>query len=282
MTDYPVNAARYLELYKDIMRFGELRRPRGQLCRDLMNGMVVLDLDDSPCTSFNGRKFNLDYAKAELVWYLQADPYADWIQNHATAWKKLQQPDGIYYSNYGQYLFPKDMGGQDGSSQFMYVVDCLKQDKDSRRACMVLLQPYHLFHDNIDTVCTYAMQFAIYDNMLHMTVMMRSNDAIWGLSNDAFCFWNIYQMVYALLQEHYPDLQRGYYTHMANSLHIYERHFNMVETIVAEDLAGFTYIEVPFPTASEVRQILDLPGHHDDGKFIHWLAPQTIIQTGQG
>jgi thymidylate synthase len=240
---------------------------------DLMNGHIVLETRDNPCTSFLARKFNLTYAKKELLWYIEGNPYSDWIEQYATAWKKLKQPDGTFYSNYGQYLFTEDFGGDENSvTQFQYVIDTLRQDRDSRRACMVLLQPYHLFHTNVDTVCTYAIQFAIYNDTLHMTVMMRSNDAIWGLSNDAFCFWCIYQMMYALLQEVYPELERGTYTHMANSLHIYKRHYEMVQTILDQDLAGFRAIDVPFVTAGGVRQLLKMDGPKNADSFVKWLA----------
>lgn len=267
-----INAVRFLSTYRDIMRYGVIRTPRGQLCKDLMNGVINLDLTDSPCTSFNARKFNLQYAKKELLWYIEANPYADWIQDYATAWKKLKQHrSGLYFSNYGQYLFDKHIGGEERKSQFQYVFETLIRDPDSRRATMVLLQPHHLFHDNVDTVCTYAIQFAIYDNKLNMTVMMRSNDAIWGLSNDAFCFWCIYQMMYALVSEVITNLQRGVYTHIANSLHIYERHFEMVNKIIYEDLKGYTAIFVPFVTANEVRTLLKMDGSHGDGEFTTWL-----------
>ena len=269
------NAVLFLETYKDIMDFGVLRSPRGEQCRDLMNGTVVLSTIDGPCTNFNARKFNLTYAKKELLWYIYADPYADWIEQYAIAWKKLKQPrSGLFFSNYGQYLFNKHIGGEEGKSQFEYVVETLIRDPDSRRATMVLLQPHHLFHQNIDTVCTYAMQFAIYHGELHMTVMMRSNDAVWGFSNDVFCFWNIYQMVYAMVQAVYPALRRGTYTHIANSLHIYERHFPMVNKIIEENMGGFNYIPVPYITADEVRLLLKMEGPRNVGEFVRWLTDE--------
>jgi thymidylate synthase len=266
-----LNAAAYLETYRDIMRFGTLRKPRGEWCRDLMNGHLVLQTSETPCTSFDARKFNLHYAKKELLWYIEADPYADWIEKYATAWKKLKQPEGMYYSNYGQYLFSRLLSEKNQKTQFEFVIETLIKDQDSRRAAMVLLQPWHLFHENTDVVCTYAIHFAIYDSELHMTVMMRSNDAIWGLSNDAFCFWNIYQMVYSLLHEHYPLLRRGQYAHMANSLHIYERHFEMANQMVRENMLGYHPIDVPFVTANETRALLQLEGPKHDGKFSDWL-----------
>lgn len=268
-----INPARIITAYEEIMKYGVIRSPRGMECRDLHNGRVTLDTNASPLTSFNARKLNLQYAKMELQWYLEADPYADWIMNFATMWQKLKQPDGRFYSNYGQYLFkPAVDANYNVYSQFQFVVNELKRDKNSRRAAMVLLQPYHLFHDNSDVVCTYAMHFAIYEDQLHMTVHMRSNDMVYGFTNDAFCFWCIYQMVYSLLQEHYLDLQRGLYYHTANSLHIYQKHYEMVQTIISENLNGYKHIEVPFVTARGTRYLLSLrDGDAEVDDFCIWL-----------
>lgn len=264
------NMDSWLDVLSRIRYEGTMREPRGQICRELYNGKVIFDTRTSPLCSFNARKLNLTYAKKELIWYMQGDPRADWICDYATMWQKLKQDNGFFYSNYGQYLFNFKQS-RDHKTQFEFVVDELARDQDSRRAVMVLLQPYHLFHDNVDVVCTYAMHFCIWNKHLLMTVLMRSNDAIYGLTNDSFCFWSIYQMVFAMLQEKYPELRRGHYTHMANSLHIYLRHFEMVDQIVKDGFAGFTDIPVPHITAKEVRYALRLPGESDKGEFLEWL-----------
>src|SRR5690606_30286682 len=125
-----------------------------------------------------------------------------------------------------------------------YVVQTLDDDPNSRRASMVLLKREHLFDTNSDVVCTYAINFCIEDDRLHMTVMMRSNDVIFGFTNDAFCFSQLYDFVYALLKERLFRLKYGTYTHMTNSMHVYERHFLMIESICASGPHGF--IPVPY------------------------------------
>lgn len=261
------NAFEILDLYNRVKVAPE-RAPRGQKVRDLWNGSATLDLAASPCTSFEARKFNLNYAKKELLWYLQADKQADWIEQHATMWKKLKQEDGSYHSNYGQYIFGDCAAG---TTQFDYVVQSLKNDRDTRRASMVLLHPNHLYHDNTDMVCTHGIDFTIMDNKLHMSVYMRSNDVIFGFTNDVFCFWWIAQLVYYNLLETYPDLELGKYYHHAHSMHVYDRHYDMIEQITSEGYHKYVDIMMPELTMEEAHNIVLTKGR-SRGPVMTWLT----------
>jgi thymidylate synthase len=64
-----------------------------------------------------------------------------------------------------------------------------------------------------------------------MGVHMRSNDLVFGLGNDAPCFHWFHQLAFWLLKPKYPDLQLGRYVHHTDSLHIYERHWEMAQEI---------------------------------------------------
>jgi thymidylate synthase len=246
------NVATMLAVYEAVWEAPE-EEIRGMRCRNLRNAALVLDGAFCPLTSFRARNLNLAYAKKEWLWYLGGDRFDDSIERYATMWKKLKQPDGSYYSNYGQYLFEPD---SIGLTQFDYVVNALRRDEHSRRASMVLLKREHLFESNSDVVCTYAINFAIQNGELHMTVMMRSNDVIFGFTNDAFCFWNLFMFVWRMTKAWYPDLEIGEYTHFANSLHLYERHYEMAEQLVEEGEAGHEIVAVPIPTLDEVSKLI--------------------------
>ena len=257
------NLSTFLEAYSAVMSSPE-SSPRGQLVRDLRGAVLVFDLNDHLLTTFRPRNLNLNYCKREWLWYLGADPYDNSIAQHASMWAKLQQPDGRYFSNYGHYVF----GGR--SSQFAYAVHQLRVDPDSRRACIVLLDRDHLFFENVDTVCTYAINFAIVQGQFNMTVHMRSNDVVFGLTNDAFCFSQIAEFAYRKLLPTYPHLVRGTYTHIADSLHVYERHFKMLEAIESDP--QIYELQVPRPTLSEVRSLINSRGRFGEGKYCDWLT----------
>jgi len=55
-----------------------------------------------------------------------------------------------------------------------------------------------------------------------MTVLMRSNDLVYGFCNDQYCFSKLLELVSSL-----TGYKVGKYTHFATDMHIYERHFNL-------------------------------------------------------
>lgn len=243
---------------------------RGEACRNIRNMAVVLDGRTPILSSFRARKLNLNYAKQEWLWYLGADPADDSICQHATLWQKLKQPDGTFFSNYGQYIFGQQL--PDNATQFAYVIKCLKADPNTRRASMVLLKPEHLFMENTDVVCTYAINFSIGpSNTLDMTVMMRSNDVVYGFTNDAFCFSQLMEFVYQIMSRHVPGLTRGNYTHITNSMHVYQRHYGMLREIGAHPNGHYYDIVVPRPTPEEVIEIINSNGKSGSGAYYEWL-----------
>lgn len=228
----------FLRIYRDLHNYGTEVRPRGEKIVEIENYQATFQPFER-FSSFGARGFNVGYCIREFLWYLRGDRYDDSIAEYATMWKKLKDVDGGYNSNYGQYMFGDE-------NQVQWVVEELMRDKDSRRAAMVLLQNNHLRANNVDVVCTYGLSFRIRENCLNMSVSMRSNDAIFGLTNDAFCFSMIHEYVWqALRAAGYSDLLMGTYTHKVDSLHVYERHYEMLDQLVEEGMNGFTHMSMP-------------------------------------
>lgn len=259
-------------LMYDFVRHGVESEARGQKTRNVRNLAIVLDASQPVITSFNARKLNLGYCKKEWLWYLGANKFDDSIEQHATMWKKLKQADGSYHSNYGQYMFAENMA----DSQFWYCMRQLITDPGSRRASMVLLNQGHLYQDNTDTVCTYAINFTIEGGRLHMSVMMRSNDVIFGFTNDSFCFHQLYLFAYAILSANHLGLLHGTYTHFTNSMHVYERHFEMIEQLANIGMAGHYQVDVPKVSAPEAIQLIRNRGQSIGvaalGPYTKWLT----------
>jgi thymidylate synthase len=174
--------------------------------------------------------------------------------------------NGEIPSNYGQYIF-------DSINQFEYVVNTLKNDKDSRRASIGIMNHFHTLSGDYDLPCTYAINFRIRNDELNMTVHMRSQDAILGLGNDAPTFSFIHEMVYNSLLDTYPDLHYGNYDHFVDSLHIYEKHFPMLIEIVRG--RKFTPITIPWINGKDEVDFLiksDFSVIPPEFKFTQWLC----------
>jgi thymidylate synthase len=99
---------------------------------------------------------------------------------------------------------------------------------------------------------------------------MRSNDGIFGLTNDIPTFSFYHEMLYVYLRDtKYPDLELGEYTHLADSFHIYERHYKMLKNIIQN--AYEHKVECPkIESAIEVDKLLNCE-LDESYEFSKWL-----------
>lgn len=261
-----LSAEFFHDIYIRLWSCGKQCSPRGMKVVEVENFMYNLP-PYVRFTNFSSRNMNLSYLKREFLWYLRGDQFDLSICDHAQIWKNIVTPQGLINSNYGHYIF--NLGG------FDWVVEELSQDKDSRRASITILNRSHLVPGNKDVPCTYSLNFRIRDNELNMTVHMRSQDAIFGMTNDAACFSLIHEMMYVTMRETYPELQYGIYTHVVDSFHVYERHFGMMEKLAKGD----DYVSVNCPKISSKAEVdflksgkAGLEPAPAEFAFTHWLT----------
>jgi len=190
------------------------------------------------------RSSPLKYIAAELLWYFSRTNDPTYIENYASMWKHLHNEDGTVNSAYGYLLFSER--NEYGFTQYNWVIESLKKDKDSRQAFMHFNKPHHQFLENKDQVCTLQALFHIRENKLHMTLTMRSNDVIYGFMTDWAFFSVLHYHTFLELKEIYPELEMGSYTHISHSMHLYERHYELVEKMVEGD-----FIPESLPLLSE-------------------------------
>lgn len=182
-------------------------------------------------------KPNEDYIERELEWYLSGSLNVNDIPGGAPRiWKQVATPDGEINSNYGFLFFSEENG-----LQLDNVVKHLLADPLTRRATAVYTRP--TIHQDwnrdgmSDFICTNAVQYLIRDGRLDVIVQMRSNDVVFGYRNDYA--WHKYcqQVVLDDLNYHrdriwdgdVDEIRPGRIIWHAASLHIYERHFHLLD-----------------------------------------------------
>jgi len=84
---------------------------------------------------------------------------------------------------------------------------------------------------------------------LNMLVFMRSNDAIFGAGYDLNIFFHIQAIMASKL-----GIEVGKYTHIADSFHIYEQHFELAQQLI-DNPAPTLYSEVPITNLIPSDQI---------------------------
>lgn len=241
--------------------FGYPSSPRGQETKELLNYNFTLNNPRNRLITFTDRGTNIKYLLGEFFWYLSGDPSPDGIVPYSKFWDRLRNQDGEVNSNYGTRLFgvhdsmnvpdqyavdtngtiSVDTDESDNSEPVRYVnqwqntIELLTRDPDTRQAIQNIHMPFDRYDGNKDVPCTLTLHWFIRKNKLDLIVSMRSNDIILGFTNDVFQFTMLQEMMLVNLQAVYPELELGTYMHNANSLHIYEKHFTMMDEIIADE-----------------------------------------------
>ena len=188
----------------------------GQVAAEVINAITVLENPTKNIMTNQVRKLSMRYAIGEMLWYLSGNPELKAIQNYTKAWDRMSDNGKTVNSNYGFLI--KDAYGFD---QYEYCKNVLRKDINSRQAIIHIKMPRDTIENPTkDLNCTVCLQFIVRDGKLYCTTYMRSNDLWLGFPYDVFQFTCIQIRMAMEL-----GLDIGSYTHIAGSLHIYERDF---------------------------------------------------------
>ena len=172
---------------------------------------------------------NDDYVQRELEWYKSMSLYVGDIAGETPKiWREHSSKNGEINSNYGYLIF-----SDENHNQYNEVLAKLLQDPDTRQAVMIYTRP--TMHDDwnkdgmSDFVCTNTVSYFLRNGFLETVVQMRSNDVVFGYRNDYA--WQKY------VQKQLVNDLNGFGVHCApgrmfwnaSSLHIYERHYRLLD-----------------------------------------------------
>lgn len=180
-----------------------------------------------------------DYICREIAWYDSASrSVSDMPAPVPPIWKMIADENGEVNSNYGRLVYHEDNGGQ-----FQQVARTLRNSPMSRQAVMIYTRPDIHATAGGDFICTNVVQYLIREDRLNAVVQMRSNDAVFGYRNDYA--WQRVVMVRLLRElkatadatfpanaEILSKLKMGTITWQVGSLHIYPRHYALLEAAV--------------------------------------------------
>lgn len=213
------------------MRVNDIRR---HFINDLQNQNFVQDKSGVKLLEMAGSYFladepaifgipNQDYIERELVWYKsQSRSVNDFPGGAPTIWRQVSNDAGLINSNYGWCIYSAE-----NSNQYDFVKNELTNHPLSRRAIMIYTRPsiWNEYNQDgmSDFICTNTVQYLIRNSQLDVYVNMRSNDAVFGYKNDYAWQKHVQHNLAADL-----NIKPGNIWWFATSLHVYERHFNLI------------------------------------------------------
>lgn len=186
----------------------------GAVVGEFLNAVTIIEDPTRNIITSTDRKMPMRYAVGELLWYLSGSNRLSDITKFSKVWERMSDDGETVNSAYGHRILY-----QFGFNQLEYVVNALIANPNSRQAVIHIKDPQdYTEHPTKDVPCTVCLQFFIRDGKLHMTTYMRSNDVWTGFPYDVFSFTCIQILVAFCLH-----IDIGTYTHIAGSLHMYQR-----------------------------------------------------------
>lgn len=188
--------------------------------KELLNsGFTLLDITDNIATARTG--YSLPYMLGELAWFFTGRDDVESTSKFSSFLKCISDDGVTTRSAYDAIVFNRY-----GFDQVAQVIDTLKRDPYSRRAVINFNVPSTDRFETKDEICTIALVFELREGKLDCTGIMRSNDVWLGTPYDVVFFTE--------LQKHIANelgVVYGKYTHIAVSLHAYEKDIDRVRDV---------------------------------------------------
>lgn len=251
-----------------ICRLLNEKEPNENGTKELLHAVFVAD------KNYIVRKPKEPYQTNELEWFISQSRNVQDLKSFAgfipKIWKEIADENSIINSNYGWCCLSEENG-----SQFEHAMKHLEKDKNSRRAIMIYNRPsmhsdwsnnrtvrsneikYSVvgddwkdcndtFYKSIkgDFMCCQNNHFIIRENRLIMTVHMRSLDAVYGYNADYIWFDWIFNKAVQYLKKTYENLERGEMVIYADSVHVYEKHYEDLKKEATFGAKEKSYFEV--------------------------------------
>lgn len=228
----------YVDLVQHVLRHGKETAPRGQKTREIEDAVVRIRNVYDTLPLGIGRGTVPGIGAVEAMQLLAGVSTPQLLLQIAPQFSAYTNEDGVSF--HGSY-------GARTVGQYEVIIDRLKADPDSRQAQVTIWNPeLDLQPGKRDYPCTTLHQFRIRDNKLNMSVYMRSNDVWLGAAYDFFQFTRVQIALASVL-----GVEPGAYTHHVGSLHIYEQHYGIAESLIKTPdvtpvpaIVGSTWAEV--------------------------------------
>ncbi|AUX78305.1 thymidylate synthase [Sinorhizobium fredii] len=254
--------------FEEIMEKGDQVTVRGQLTREILNQVTVLDRPLERFLFLPGRLNDCFAQIAESIWVLAGRNDVDWLTHYLPRAPDFSDDRKTWRAGYG----PRLRRWRESVDQVDEVRKLLVDDRTTRRAVMSLFDPGLDYVNSKDIPCNNWIGWLIRDGRLNMSIAIRSNDAMWGFSGANAFEWSVLHELMA----RWTGTEVGSATFFAASFHLYERHFNTAPSIVSR-FHGISPYDFDIP-----RLPLSVSWSDLADRLAHWFELEQRIRTAPG
>lgn len=254
----------FVDGLRDVLAKGQSLSVRSSNIMELRNRLTIIQRPLERCLIMPGRHNNIFAAIAETMWVLAGRNDLNFLSHYLSRARDFSDDGETWRGAYGPRL--RNWYGVD---QLRENLSLLHRELTSRRAVMSIFDPALDFIDSKDIPCNNWIHWLIRDDQLHMNVVVRSNDIMWGFSGINSFEWSVLHELMAS----WLNVEVGEVTFFASSFHLYERHKQRAYAIVEQ-----------FPSITCYDYGIDSPHFQtrwdDFDELLHqWFALEASIRT---
>jgi hypothetical protein len=215
---YPNMRIGYPAIAQFALLNGDEVSPRGLKTREVCDFLFRIEEPGDALAVGTGRNLNLRIAAAEAIQLIGGFSSVDLTLGASKNFTQFLEDDRRFWGAYGRRI----------SDQVYAVVNKLTRDRDTRQAVITIWDPRldNPVEPRRDHPCTISLSFRIRRDRLNMLVHMRSSDVWLGIPYDVFQFTQLQLTVAKAL-----GVVPGVYTHLSESLHVYESDWDKIEAL---------------------------------------------------
>jgi thymidylate synthase len=216
-----------------------------------------------------GRNNNIFATVAETLWVLAGRNDIAFLERYLPRAEQFSDDGKTWRAGYG-----KRLRHYHDVDQMAKVCEILGENRSSRQAVISMFDPTLDYAKSKDIPCTNWLHFMVRDGKLHLSVVIRSNDIMWGASAINWFEWSVLQQLVA----NTLDVNVGTMSYFADSLHIYSRHFEKARKIL-ELHTSFKDMYECGAVPSNLSASLMFMDNYLDKMFVYesWLRSDTFV-----
>lgn len=243
----------YAQMVADVMDKGKPVNPRGTKTLELHPAVIEVENPRRRLVTAHGRPVNVAFALAEALWILAGRNDVEMPAYYNSNVKQFSDDGIVFNAAYGNRL-----RRHFGHDQIEDVIKVLAADRDSRQATLVISSPRDdrgwlngIPHAVKDRACNVLSHLLIREGALDWVQVVRSNDLLWGTPYNWMQFTHLQEYIAQRL-----GVPVGKYYHFADSLHIYNWHWEEAKQVRPFNL--YEWLNYDHPVMDADQQAMEI------------------------
>lgn len=266
MTAYGDIQTAFLCELRHLFEEGDDIEVRGYLTRELRARLVQIENVRDRYLIVPSRNNNVFASIAESMWVIAGRNDLEYLSAYLPRANAFSDDGKTWRAGYGPRL--RNWNGVD---QLAEVAAILRTDPSSRRAVAAIYDPDRDFVQSNDIPCNNWLHFMIREGHVDLHVAARSTDIWWGFSGINAFEWSLLLEMMSFWLGREP----GQLVLFTSSMHLYKRHFEKAERILAMQLGA-----QPKARSYSEHPAFETPWGHFAAEMTEWMRLEHKLRSG--